>query len=155
MHKSITILVCDDDADDRMLIKDAFDENRVSNPLEFVNDGEELMNYLYRRGAYEHLQGAPFPGVILLDLNMPKKDGRTALKEIRADEALHRIPVVVQTTSKADEDIMRTYGLGVSSFITKPVTFEGLCDVVNALNHYWLETVALPPECQSAASVKP
>ncbi len=155
MHKSITILVCDDDADDRMLIKDAFDENRVSNPLEFVNDGEELMNYLYRRGAYEHLQGAPFPGVILLDLNMPKKDGRTALKEIRADEALHRIPVVVLTTSKADEDIMRTYGLGVSSFITKPVTFEGLCDVVNALNHYWLEIVALPPECQSAASVKP
>ena len=155
MLKSITILVADDDADDRMMIKDAFEENSVSNPLEFVNDGEELMDYLYRRGAYEHLKDAPYPGVILLDLNMPKKDGRTALKEIRADESLQRIPVVVLTTSKTDEDIMRTYGLGVSSFITKPVTFEGLCGVVKALSHYWFEIVALPPECQSAASGKP
>ena len=155
MHKSITILVADDDADDRMLIKDAFDENKVLNPLEFVSDGEELMSYLHRRDAYEHLQNTPFPGVILLDLNMPKKDGRTALKEIKADEALQRIPVVVLTTSRADEDIVRTYGLGVSSFITKPITFEGLCEVVKALSHYWFEIVALPPECQSDASRTP
>jgi CheY-like chemotaxis protein len=155
MNKSITILVADDDADDRLLIKDAFDENSVSNPVAFVNDGEELMDYLHRRGTYEHLGNAPLPGVILLDLNMPKKDGRTALKEIKADEALQRIPVVVLTTSKTDEDILRTYGLGVSSFITKPVTFEGLCDVVRALSHYWFEIVALPPECPSAASVTP
>ncbi len=148
MRKGLTILVADDDADDRLLIKDAFDENNVSNPLAFVNDGEELMDYLHRRGTYEHLRGAAFPGIILLDLNMPKKDGRTALKEIKADETLQRIPVVVLTTSKADEDIVRTYGLGVSSFISKPVTFEGLCDVVKALSHYWFEIVVLPPECQ-------
>ena len=155
MHNAITILVADDDADDRLLIKDAFDENDVSNPLAFVNDGEELMDYLHRRGAYERLRNAPLPGIILLDLNMPKKDGRTALKEIKADETLQRIPVVVLTTSKADEDIVRTYGLGVSSFISKPVTFEGLCDVVKTLSHYWFEIVVLPPEYQSAAAVTP
>ncbi len=155
MHNTITILVAEDDVDDRLLIKDAFDENNVSNPLAFVNDGEELMDYLHRRGAYEHLRNAPLPGIILLDLNMPKKDGRTALKEIRADEVLQRIPVVVLTTSNADEDIVRTYDLGVSSFITKPVTFEGLCDVVKALSYYWFEIVVLPPECQSAPSVTP
>ena len=153
MHEAITVLVADDDPDDRLLIKDAFDENNVSNPLAFVNDGEELMDYLHRRGAYEHLRNAPLPGIILLDLNMPKKDGRAALKEIKADEALQCIPVVVLTTSRAHEDIARTYGLGVSSFITKPVTFEALCDMVKTLSHYWFEIVALPPECQSAASV--
>ena len=146
MHETITVLVADDDPDDRLLIKDAFDENNVSNPLAFVNDGEELMDYLHRRGAYEHLRNAPLPGIILLDLNMPKKDGRAALKEIKADEALQCIPVVVLTTSRAHEDIARTYGLGVSSFITKPVTFEALCDMVKTLSHYWFEIVALPPE---------
>ena len=155
MKKTITVLVADDDADDRLLIKDAFDENRVLNPLVFVNDGEELMDYLHHRGAYEDLRNAPLPGVILLDLNMPKKDGRTALREIKADEALQRIPVVVLTTSKTYDDIQHTYDLGVSSFITKPLTFEGLCDVVKALSHYWFEIVALPPECQSAAAVTP
>ncbi len=152
MHSSIGILVAEDDPDDRLMIKDAFEENSVSNPLSSVNDGEELMDYLHRRGAYEHLQDEPFPGIILLDLNMPKKDGRMALSEIKADAALQRIPVVVLTTSKADEDIVRTYGLGVSSFITKPVTFEGLCGVVKTLSHYWFEIVALPPECQPAAA---
>ncbi len=146
MHETITVLVADDYPDDRLLIKDAFDENNVSNPLAFVNDGEELMDYLHRRGAYEHLRNAPLPGIILLDLNMPKKDGRAALKEIKADEALQCIPVVVLTTSRAHEDIAHTYGLGVSSFITKPVTFEGLCDMVKILSHYWFEIVALPPE---------
>ena len=155
MHEAITILVADDDADDRLLIKDAFEENKVSNPLTFVNDGEELMDYLHRRGAYGHLRSAPLPGIILLDLNMPKKDGRTALQEIKGDEALQRIPVVVLTTSKADEDIVRTYGLGVSSFITKPVTFEGLCDVAKTLTHYWFEIVSLPSECQPAHSEIP
>ncbi|MDJ0950859.1 MAG: response regulator [Alphaproteobacteria bacterium] len=151
MHNAITILVADDDVDDRLLIQDAFNENSVSNPLVFVNDGEELLDYLHRRGSYEHLRDTPLPGVVLLDLNMPKKDGRTALKEIKADETLRRIPIVVLTTSKTEEDIVRTYGLGVSSFITKPVTFQGLCDVVKALSHYWFEIVALPPECRSAA----
>ncbi len=155
MHTSILVLVADDDADDRLLIKDAFNENSASNTLAFVNDGEEMMDYLHRRKAYEHLQNAPLPGLILLDLNMPKKDGRTVLKEIKSDEAFQRIPVVVLTTSKAHEDVVHTYGLGVSSFITKPITFEGLCAVVKALSHYWFEIVILPPECQSAASATP
>ena len=99
MQKVITVLVADDDPDDRLLIQDAFDENSLSNSLAFVNDGEELMDYLHRRGAYEHLGNAPFPGIILLDLNMPKKDGRTALKEIKADEALQRIPVIVLSSA--------------------------------------------------------
>ena len=146
MHQSIGILVAEDDPDDRLMIKDAFDENSVSNPITFVKDGEELMDYLYRRGAFEDLKDDSLPGIILLDLNMPKKDGRVALQEIKADEALRRIPVVVLTTSKADEDILRTYGLGVSSFITKPVTFDGLCGVVKTLRHYWFEIVSLPPE---------
>ena len=144
MQSSISVLVAEDDADDRLLIKDAFKENSVSNPLTFVNDGEELMDYLHRRGSYEHLRDEPFPGIILLDLNMPKKDGHMALKEIKADAVLQRIPVVVLTTSKADEDIVRTYGLGVSSFITKPVTFDRLCGVIKTLSHYWFEIVALP-----------
>ncbi len=151
MKEAITILVADDDADDRLLIKDAFDENGVSNSLAFVKDGEELMDYLHRRGAYEDLKDSPFPGLILLDLNMPKKDGRAALKEIKTDKALQRIPVVVLSTSQAKEDIERTYGLGVSSFITKPVTFDELCDVAKTLSHYWCDIVALPPECLSKA----
>ena len=137
------------------MIGDAFDEISVSNPLTFVNDGADLLDYLHRRGAYEHLRNTPLPGIILLDLNMPKKDGRAALKEIKADEALQRIPVIVLTTSKTEEDIVHTYGLGVSSFITKPVTFEGLCDVVKSLTHYWFEIVILPPEGRSAASATP
>ena len=151
MRKSLPIVVAEDDPDDRLLIKDAFEENSVSNPLVFVNDGEQLMDYLHRRGAYEHLQGNLLPGIILLDLNMPKKDGRTALKEIKADESFQCIPVVVLTTSNVDEDIERTYHLGVNSFITKPLTFEGLCDVVRTLTHYWFEIVALPPSSQKFA----
>ena len=149
MSRAISILIADDDADDRLLIKDAFDESCLSSPLVFVNDGEELTDFLCRRGAYESLKDTPLPGIILLDLNMPRKDGRTALKEIKADETLRRIPVVVLTTSQAEEDIGHIYELGASSFITKPVTFEALCDVVKALSHYWFEIVALPPECQA------
>ena len=153
MHETITILVADDDPDDRLLIRDAFDEIRVSNPIAFVEDGEDLMDYLHRRGAYEHLRKAPLPGIILLDLNMPKMDGRKALNEIKADEVLQRIPVVVLTTSKADEDIVSAYGLGVNSFITKPVTFEALGEMVKTLTRYWFEIVALPYDCRRAARI--
>ena len=146
MTEAIRILIADDDEDDRMLIEDAFAEARLNNPIDFVKDGEELMDYLHRRGDFESLNGDSHPGLILLDLNMPKKDGRTALKEIRADEYLRRIPIVVLTTSKSEEDILRTYNLGVNSFITKPVTFDGLVDVVQVLSKYWIEIVALPPE---------
>lgn len=140
----ITILVAEDDADDRMLLKEAFDENRLSNDLRFVEDGEELISYLRREGRFAKPGEAPYPGLILLDLNMPKMDGREALRMIKADPLLQRIPIVVLTTSKAEEDVVRTYDLGVSSFITKPVTFEGLLNVVRVLNQYWIEIVQLP-----------
>ena len=145
----ITILIADDDADDRMLIKDAFESGKLSNTLEFVEDGEELLSFLRREGDYSDRQDQSYPGLILLDLNMPKMDGREALKELKADPHLQRIPVVVLTTSEAEEDIVRTYGLGVNSFITKPVTFGELVEVVKVLTNYWVEIVALPPECDS------
>jgi CheY-like chemotaxis protein len=147
--RPITILVAEDDADDRMMIEEAFEESRLANEVHFVEDGEQLLSYLQREGEFAHLAGRPYPGVILLDLNMPKKDGREALRELKACPELCRIPVVILTTSQAEEDIVRTYGLGVSSFITKPVTFDGLVDAVNVLCRYWIEIVALPPECSS------
>lgn len=145
---SITILMADDDEDDRLLIKDALMENRLKNTLDFVENGEELLDYLYRRGNYAHLNGAPLPGLILLDLNMPKKDGRETLKEIKADPNLRRIPIIVLTTSRAEQDIIRTYDLGGNSFIIKPVKFESLIEVMNAVTKYRFEIVELPP-CRS------
>ncbi len=142
--RPITILMADDDPDDCMLAKEALEENRLANGLRFVGDGEELMDYLYQRGNYKEPVAAPRPGMILLDLNMPRMDGREALKEIKADPDLRRIPVVILTTSKAEEDILRTYDLGASSFITKPVTFESLVEVMKALAKYWFEIVELP-----------
>lgn len=147
--RPISILVADDDSDDRLLIKEAFDENKIRNELEFVEDGEQLMALLRREGEYANQEGQPYPGLILLDLNMPKKDGREALAEMKADPKLCRIPVVVLTTSKAEEDIVRTYGLGVSSFITKPVTFDSLVTLTKVLTAYWIEIVELPPQCTS------
>jgi CheY-like chemotaxis protein len=149
--KPITILYADDDAEDRMLVKDAWAENRLANELHFVEDGEELMDYLRRRGQYTHLVNEPLPGMILLDLNMPRKDGREALQEIKADPRLRSIPVVVLTTSKAEEDILRAYDLGVNSFILKPVTFQSLVDLTLTLSKYWFEVVELPAEATEAA----
>ncbi len=141
----VTILIADDDEDDCLLAQEALAESRlaVSN-LHIVQDGEQLMDYLYRRGKYSDLHSSPRPGLILLDLNMPKKDGREALKQIKADVNLRQIPVVVLTTSKADEDIYRSYDLGANSFITKPVTFSGLVEVMKTLGRYWFEIVELP-----------
>lgn len=143
-NKAITILLADDDADDRMLTRDAFDESRLSNSFETVEDGEELMDYLQDRGKYAGDGARPRPGLILLDLNMPRKDGREALKEIKSSPDLRRIPVIVLTTSKAEEDILRTYDLGVNSFVVKPVTFEALVDVLKTIGKYWFEIVELP-----------
>ena len=140
----IPILMADDDEDDRLLTQDAFQEYRVGNDLRFVEDGEELMDYLHRKGKFTDPKTSPRPGLILLDLNMPRKDGREALEEIKSDPDLRSIPVVILTTSKAEEDIVRSYDLGVNSFITKPVTFEGLVEVVKTLGKYWIEIVALP-----------
>ncbi len=143
--KPITILLADDDADDRMLARDALAESRLANDLRFVEDGEELLDYLHRRGKYADPASSPRPGLVLLDLNMPRMDGREALREIKAEESLRHIPIVVLTTSKAEEDIYRTYNLGVNSFITKPVSFAGLVTVMKALGRYWFEIVELPP----------
>lgn len=141
--KPIIILMADDDDDDYLLTKKALGESRLLNQLERVRDGEELLDYLKRRGDFNELN-APRPGVILLDLNMPRKDGREALREIKTDDTLRNIPVVVFTTSKAEEDIYKSYQLGVNSFITKPVTFDNLTDVMRALGNYWFEIVELP-----------
>lgn len=145
--RAIKVLMAEDDADDRMLAKEAWDESKLYNELEFVEDGEQLMDYLRGQGRFSHLAGKPLPGLILLDLNMPRKDGREALKEIKGDPRLRRIPVVVLTTSRAEEDICRSYDLGVNSFVVKPVSFDGLVDVIRGLARYWFETVELPATC--------
>jgi CheY-like chemotaxis protein len=131
----ITILMADDDADDRALTKEALEEGRLMNTIRFVEHGEELLEYLKRTGRYAPPADAPRPGLILLDLNMPRKDGRAVLKEIKSDPDLRTIPVVVLTTSKADEDVYRSYDLGVNSYIVK-----------QTLEKYWFEIVELPPE---------
>jgi CheY-like chemotaxis protein len=143
--KPITILIADDSEDDRLMTREAIAESFVINELREVEDGEELMNYLYRRGAYSTLESSPRPGLILLDLNMPRKSGHEALQEIRSNPILRRIPIVILTTSRAEEDIVRSYDLGVSSFISKPVTFQGLVEVMTALGKYWIEICAIPP----------
>ncbi|MET0623970.1 MAG: response regulator [Pyrinomonadaceae bacterium] len=143
-RKPITILLADDDEDDRMLAREALAESRLANDLHTVGDGEELMDYLLRRGKYKVLADSPRPGLILLDLNMPKMDGREALKEIKSHPSLRQIPVIVLTTSKVEEDIYRTYDLGANSFITKPVMFDSLVKVMRDIGRYWFEIVALP-----------
>ncbi len=141
----MTILMAEDDPDDRVLTREAMESAHVANDLRFVNDGQYLMDYLRREGDYAGPGvDAPMPGIILLDLNMPRMDGREALAEIKADPELKKIPVVVLTTSKAEEDIVKTYDLGVNSFITKPVTFTGLVEVMQTWSRYWFEIVDLP-----------
>ncbi len=142
--RPVTILMAEDDPDDRLLVREALAESRLANQLYWVENGEELIDYLHQRGKYAEPGVAPRPGLILLDLNMPKKDGREALKEIKADPDLRRIPVVVLTTSKAEEDILRTYDLGVNSFIVKPVTFDSLVECMQTLGKYWFQIVELP-----------
>jgi CheY-like chemotaxis protein len=142
--KSMVILMADDDADDRLLAKDALSECKLPGEMRFVEDGEDLMDYLQHRGKYAKDANAPTPNLILLDLNMPKKDGREALREIKSNPELRKIPVVVLTTSRADTDIAKVYDLGANSFISKPVAFDALVNVMGALSHYWWEIVELP-----------
>jgi CheY-like chemotaxis protein len=138
------ILMAEDDLDDRLLVKDAMAECHWQGDLRFVGNGEELLDYLFRRGKFTQPASAPRPGIILLDLNMPRKDGREALREIKADAELRRIPVVVLTTSKAGTDISRIYELGANSFISKPIQFDALVNVMRVLGQYWFGTVQLP-----------
>jgi CheY-like chemotaxis protein len=143
--KLITILIADDDADDRLLLDRVLKQNRLLNDVRFVEDGEALLEYLYQRGPYRAPGAAPRPGLILLDLNMPKKSGPEALAEIKADPNLRTIPIVVLTTSKADEEIYRSYDLGANSFIAKPVTFAAMVEIMNVVTSYWFSIVELPP----------
>jgi len=139
----IAILLADDDPDDRMMAEEALEESRVVNTLATVEDGEELLEYLRCEGRYADREPT-LPGLILLDLNMPRMDGREALEAIKLDPRLRRIPVVVLTTSRAEEDIIKSYDLGVNSFISKPVTFDGLVSIMAELGRYWIEIVELP-----------
>src|ERR1019366_9751864 len=147
-HKiPITILICDDDEDDRMLTQQALEGAHISNRVKFVEDGEQLLDYLFQRGEYAGETGsAPRPGLILLDLNMPKMGGREALKLIKQDETLKDIPIVVLSTSRLDEDIIRSYQLGVNSFITKPLKLPELVEGRDVLGRYWLAIGRLPPQ---------
>ncbi len=142
----VVILMADDDEDDLLMTRDAFDISRLNNQFLFVKDGVELMEYLRRQGNFSDPSTSPKPGLILLDLNMPLMDGREALKEIKSDPELRSIPVVVLTTSCAEEDIIKTYEYGVNSFITKPVTFQGLVEVIKQTGIYWFEIVELPEQ---------
>jgi len=142
--KPITILMADDDEDDRLLTQDALAESRVLNELHFVEDGVELLEYLERKGKFVDKSISPRPGLILLDLNMPRMDGREALQAIKAHPNLKGIPVVILTTSKQEEDMVKGYNLGAASYITKPVTFDGLVELMKTLGKYWVEFVELP-----------
>jgi CheY-like chemotaxis protein len=142
-HKSSTILLADEDPEDCLLIRDAIQEAGFLHDLHMVHDGEQLMDYMFQRGAYSNELDAPRPALILLDLKMPKKDGREALAEIKAAPAWRRIPIVILTTSHADRDIDTCYDLGANSFISKPVTYTGLVDLMRQLNRYWFQTVEL------------
>ncbi len=144
--RPITILIADDDPEDRMLAAEALKESRLANDIRFVEDGEELVDYLTYRGRFTNPDDAPRPGVILLDLNMPRKDGREALREIKESSELRRIPIIVLTTSKAEVDIYRSYDLGVNSFIVKPVTFDSLVEVMQIIGRYWFEIVEIAAE---------
>jgi len=146
--KTCTILMADDDPDDRLLVKDALLECKgeagVAERLRFVEDGEDLMDYLLRRGRHDGEACSPRPDLILLDLNMPRKDGREALREIRSNPDLKSIPVVIFTTSRAETDVKLVYELGANSFITKPVQFDALVNTLSLLARYWLSVVELP-----------
>lgn len=148
--KTVTIVIADDDLDDCLLIREALEENGLVSGIHFVGDGEELLEYLRRQGRYAGSKDISCPVLILLDLNMPRMDGREALAEIKNDPRLRHIPIIVLTTSATDEDISRSYALGANSFIVKPVTFEALVQVMHCVIHYWLTTVKLPPHPRNA-----
>lgn len=142
--RSVTILIADDDEEDQIFTKEALEDYRVINDIRFVSDGQELMEYLLRQKNYADPATSPRPGLILLDLNMPRKDGRQALEEIKSHPELRRIPVVILTTSDSEEDILRSYSIGANSFVRKPVTFDGLVEAMRTIQMYWVDFVELP-----------
>jgi CheY-like chemotaxis protein len=145
-EKSLVILMADDDEDDQKLAQDALGRVCAHATLIFVGNGIELLEYLRQQGRFAELEAAPRPRLILLDLNMPIKDGREALTEIKQDAALRSIPVVVLTTSEANEDVRMVYELGANAFITKPTSFSGLVQLMGSLCNYWLQMVRQPSD---------
>ena len=142
-QKSFVVLMAEDNEHDILATKRAWKKHHIKNPLYIVNDGEECLDYLYRRGKYSEPESAPRPGILLLDLNMPKMNGLTVLKHIRENEELRFLPVVILTTSKAEEERLRSYALGANAYIVKPVGFENFAQTVSTINLFW-ELVELP-----------
>ena len=149
LRKTVPILIADDDQEDREMIIEALKESHLLNSLHCVNDGVDLLDYLHHRGRFGDQKLNPLPSLILLDLNMPRMDGREALREIKNDPNLRQIPVIVLTTSQTEEDIFKTYDLGVNSFITKPVAFDSLVEIMKTLGQYWFDIVQLPEASDS------
>jgi CheY-like chemotaxis protein len=141
--RSFVVLMAEDDEHDIVATKRAWKKHRIANPLYVVKDGEECIDYLHRRGKYSENGGAPRPGIILLDINMPKINGLEVLRHIRKEKALRCIPVIILTTSKADEDRLKSYNLGVNAYVVKPVGFENFSFAVRTINLFW-ELVELP-----------
>lgn len=150
-RKPIIILMADDDPDDCLLAQEALAHLDLGHQLDIVSDGEALMNYLYRRPPFESLKDQTLPGLILLDLNIPKKSGLEALREIKSDAHLRRIPIIILTTTGEEELVYESYEYGANSFIIKSVSFAGLGEVVEEIGKYWLEIVELPPESSTHA----
>ena len=141
--KTFVVLMAEDSEHDIVATERAWKENNIANPLYIVRDGEECLDYLHQRGKYSEPGSAPRPGILLLDIKMPKMDGLAALKQIREDQKLHRLPVVILTTSKAEEDRLKSYDLGANAYIVKPVGFQNLTGAVRTINLFW-ELVELP-----------
>jgi CheY-like chemotaxis protein len=146
--KPAVILLVEDDRSDQELTRRALGEGKIRNELRIVEDGEEALAYLFRRGKYKDPTTSPRPDLLLLDLNLPRVDGREVLEQIRADSKLRRMAVVVLTTSRQEEDILRSYELGCNSFITKPVDLNQFMQVIQALEKYWFQIVVLPPKTE-------
>ena len=144
-NRPVEILLVEDNPGDERLTREALKEGKVYSNLHWVKDGVEAMQFLRRQGKYT---AVPRPDIILLDLNLPKKDGREVLEDIKSDESLKRIPVVVLTTSKAEEDVLRTYNLHANCYVTKPVDLEKFIVVVKSIDAFWLTVVTLPPNGQ-------
>ena len=140
---SSRIVIAEDDPDDRLLTRRALEKSNITCELHTVENGEELMRFLRQCGTAEG-EYETLPDLILLDLNMPRMDGREVLRTLKSDATLRRIPVVVFTTSEANNDILESYDLGVNAFVTKPLTFEGLVDAIQQLGRFWFDTVKLP-----------
>lgn len=144
MTRECILMMADDDVDDREFVREAFDRSGFRGEFRYVEDGGALVEYLMRAKGDSRDRDCPIPDLILLDLNMPRVDGYEALKQIKSDEGLRRIPIVVLSTSESESDIQKTYDQGVNSFITKPAGFEDLVEMAGRLKKYWLELVKLP-----------